>query len=60
MKYSKTICNLNMAIGIGRLIKRYCLVTLVPAFVVTSIYADYSRTQLYKAKLKRDHVSDYS
>lgn len=45
-----------MAVGLWSLFKRYCLVTLVPAGVAYSIYADYTRTQLYKAKLKRDNV----
>lgn len=39
-----------MAIAVGRLISRYCLVTLLPAFVVSTIYADWSHTQKFKAK----------
>lgn len=40
-----------MAIQIGRIISRYCLVTTVPTFVVFSIYSDISYTREYKKKL---------
>lgn len=45
-----------MALGFWPLFRRYCLVTLLPAGVAYSIYADYTRTQLYQAKLKRDNA----
>lgn len=42
--------------GIGYIINRYWVVTLLPTFVAYTIYSDYTRTQLYKVKLKEDNV----
>lgn len=50
-----------MAVQLGRIFSQYCLVTLLPAFVVSTIYLDYNRTLEWKRKLKEEKdVSDNS
>jgi hypothetical protein len=45
-----------MAISFGSLLSRYCIVTILPALVATSIYADYSHTQKYKARKQQNEA----
>lgn len=49
-----------MSLRIGSIINRYWVVTLLPSFVGYVIYADYSHTQRYKAKLNQENVKNYS
>ncbi|XP_072382078.1 uncharacterized protein [Diabrotica undecimpunctata] len=39
-----------------KVIRKYCLVTLIPLLAISSIYADYSHTQMYKARTQNEHV----